>query len=155
DVYRAEHLFDEPAALIVGAPWLGKTTTACQLYRWLETQPRDLSFGGRLCLTEFGRHGAEQTLPPSWWDEWRRVTPASPACWIIDALEEGEEGLGGARERILQSVGDLGDHHRGRLRLLIFSRQREWLAEFRAALGQAYEFDPLREVPEFHLAPLH
>jgi hypothetical protein len=155
EVYRAEHLLDEPAVLIVGAPWLGKTTTARQLCRWLETQPRDLAFGERLCLTEFGRHGAEQTLPPSWWADWRQVTPASPACWIIDALDEGEERLGGVRERILQSIGDVGGHHRGRLRLLIFSRQREWLAEFRTALGQVYELGPLREVPEFHLAPLH
>jgi hypothetical protein len=155
DVYRAEHLFDERAALIVGAPWLGKTTTARQLWRWLEAQPRGLAFGERLCLTEFGKHGVEQSLPPSWWDEWRLAAPAPPACWIIDALDEGEERIGGVRERILQSVGDLGDHHRGRLRLLIFSRQREWLAEFRADLGEVYELGPLQEVPEFHLAPPH
>jgi hypothetical protein len=156
ELYRAEHLFDEPVALIVGAPWLGKTTTARQLHCWLERQPASLAFRERLCLTEFGRHGAERSLPPDWWEEWRCATPAFSACWIIDALDEGEERLGGVRERVLQAVGDLDGDHRGRLRLLILSRQREWLAEFRTALGQAYELVwPLQVVPEFHLAPLH
>jgi hypothetical protein len=155
ELYRAEHLFEEPVALVDGAPWLGKTWTARQLHCWLAQRPSDLDVGERLCLTEFGQHGAEQNLPPVWWNEWRRATPASPACWIIDALDEGEERLGGVRERILQSVGELDGAHRNRLRLVILSRQREWLSEFLMALGQTYDLGPLRQVPEFHLAPLH
>jgi hypothetical protein len=155
ELYRAEHLFDDPVALIIGAPWLGKTTTARQLHRWLVWQPPGMTFGERLCLTEFGRHDAEQSLPPAWWERWRDVTPACPACWIIDALDEGEERLGGMQERVLQVVGDLSRDHRRHLRLVILSRQRDWLGEFRTALGQAYDLGPLREVPEFHLAPLH
>jgi len=155
EVYRAEHLFQEPVALIIGAPWLGKTTTARQLRRWLDVQPPGLAFRGRLCLTEFGRYGAELTLPPTWWEQWEQASPASPACWIIDALDEGEERLGGIRERILQLITDLDGDHRGRLRLLILSRQREWLAVFRTSLGEAYDLGPMWEVPEFHLAPLH
>src|SRR5262249_23059409 len=129
EVYRVEHLLEEPAALIVGAPWLGKTTTARQLHRWLEQQPAGFAFGERLCLTEFGTHGAERSLRPRWWQDWQDTSPVAPACWIIDALDEGEERLGGVRERVLRVVGALDGGHRRGLRLLILSRQREWLTE--------------------------
>jgi hypothetical protein len=154
-VYRVGHLFEQPAALIVGAPWLGKTTTARQLHRWLDKQATGLVFENRRCLTEFDGHGAEQSILPRWWEEWRCARPGAPACWIIDALDEGEERLSGVRERVLQAIEDLHVDHRCRLRLLILSRQREWLAEFRTALGLAYGLGQMREVPEFDLAPLH
>jgi hypothetical protein len=154
-LYRAEHLFEEPAALIIGVPWLGKTTTARQLSSWLTRQPEGLMFGDRLCLTEFGRHGDERNFPPPWWEDWRATAPATSACWIVDALDEGEERIGRIREAILSAIGNLDEAHRERLRLLVFSRQRDWLAEFRVALGLAYGLGPYRELPQFYLAPLH
>jgi hypothetical protein len=155
ELFRVEHLFDHPAVLIVGAPWLGKTTVARQLERWLRSQPVGLSFGQYLCLTAFGTQGAERELPPVWWESWRRTADSPPACWIIDALDEGQERLGGVSERVLQEIRELDNAHRGQLRLLIFSRQRDWLAEFRSALGGCYSLGPLRGLPEFQLAPLH
>jgi hypothetical protein len=106
-LYRAEHLFNEPAALIVGAPWLGKTTTARQLHSWLVRQPDGLAFGEHICLTEFGRYGDERTVPPPWWETWRHVSPPAPACWIVDALDEGEERLRRMREAIVSAVANL------------------------------------------------
>lgn len=154
ELFRAEHLLQDQAALIVGAPWLGKSTTARQLERWLRCQPADFRFGSRLCLTALGVQGAERDLPPVWWEAWRQSATAFAACWIIDALDEGEERIGGVRERIIQEIGQLDEAHRDRLRLLIFSRDREWLDEFWGDLAQAYRLHRLLQLPEFRLAPL-
>jgi hypothetical protein len=155
ELYRVEHLFEHPAVVIVAPPWMGKTTVASQLHEWLRAQPIHLSFDKYLCLLRFDIHGEERNLPPIWWDEWRQNTQTLRACWIIDGFDEGEERLGGIRERILHLVSELDDCHRANLRLLIFSRQREWLTEFRASLGEAYVLRPLQELPEVQLAPLH
>lgn len=155
ELFRVEHLLEERAALVVGAPWLGKTTAARQLNGWLRSQPTDVCFGRYLSLTELGMHGGERELPPAWWEEWRQVTPAPRACWILDALDQGEERHHGVTDRILREIRILDDDHRNNLRLLLFSRQRDWLAEFRASLGKLYSLGPLRELPEFQLAPLH
>ncbi|HEX3151072.1 MAG TPA: hypothetical protein VHR66_23535 [Gemmataceae bacterium] len=57
-------------------------------------------------------------------------------------------------ERILREVETLDDEHRAQLRLLIFSRQRDWLGRFRSQLGEAYRLGPFQAHPEFMLAPV-
>ena len=99
--------------------------------------------------------GAERDLPPAWWRAWSQSATSSAACWIIDALDEGEERIGGVRERIIREIGQLSDAHRDRLRLLVLSRDREWLDEFWRDLGQAYGLHHLLRLPQFRLAPLH
>src|SRR5581483_3326429 len=132
----------------------GKTYVAEQLGRWLHIQPQGLSFGDYLELTRLHELGAEREIPPRWWGSWQISNPAVGACWIIDALDEGEERVCGIRERILRAIIGLDDAHRNSLRLLMFSRQRDWLPTFRAELGECYNLGPLQELREFKLAPL-
>jgi hypothetical protein len=155
ELFRAEHLFADPVALIIAPPWMGKTYVAKRIEGDLRRLPKPNGFGPNLSLTELGLHGAERSLPPAWWQDWRMARPARPACWLVDALDEGEARLGGVSERILREVEALDGEHRAQLRLIIFTRQRDWLARFRVQLGEAYELGPFGAHPEFMLAPVH
>ena len=154
ELYEAAHLFEQPGALVVAPPWLGKTHVARQLNVWLQSQPGDLRFGRMICLTELGVHGAERNLPPVWWEGWRLDTSPPRACWIIDGLDEGEDYLHGVIKRILNSVEGLSESHRAALKIMVFSRQRDWLGQFWTSLGSSYQLGLLQGLPEFQLAPL-
>src|SRR4051794_16795294 len=66
EVYRAEHLLGGPVAVVVGAPWLGKSPAARQFLSWLRGQPPPFLCADRLSLCALGEHGAEHDLPPPW-----------------------------------------------------------------------------------------
>jgi hypothetical protein len=113
-------LLASSATLVIAPPWTGKTFVSKQI--------KDvLSRSGRLCeRTSFesaeapGRNGR---LLPSWWPSWQEG--ASPAWWLVDALDEDDRREDRRAREIVDLVGDLPPEARSRLHLILFCRLSE------------------------------
>jgi hypothetical protein len=131
----ADELLKSPVALIVAPHWMGKSFVAKQLDAWLRQEKR---FEPYLRLTGLEIGGAEHDLLPDWWNQWRNQQSGTPACWVIDSLDEGEQRHGGLYLRIAQKLKELSNSQRADLRLVMLSRPREWIAGFAGELQRLY-----------------
>lgn len=155
-VVRVQTILNKPVAWVLGAPWIGKSTVAGAIARWLRGEPKVL--GGidlRYCLTRLGSVGAEQTLPPAWWKAWCEVQPPQPAAWLIDGVEEALDANGHLLERIVEILDAVPPKHLSSLHLILFSRPHSELRSFRQAVQNRYAHICLNGPPEFWLAPFH
>lgn len=130
----AWQLIDFPVAVVVGPPWVGKTTVARTLHAWLVRDAAGVRFGDRLTLTRPDATSPWRDPTPAWWAAWAAAPPA-PACWIVDGLDEFDDRGQGLRGHLTQLVYDLPAGHRAALRLLAFTRHRDWLPDFARELG--------------------
>jgi len=133
-VLEPRDLLAEAAVLVAGPPWIGKTTVAKRLSRFLQ---ETTSFSW---LTSFDEResGASE---PLWWPDWLGGTGS--AVWIIDAVDED------ARKdrqcfRILRSIRELSPEIRARLHLIAFCRINEIPPGFERDLEEI--FGALRRV---------
>ena len=127
---------------------MGKTTFAQQMHGWLKSSGQSY-FGPFLGLTSFEESVEGQQVLPGWWGEWKSSRPGTPACWIVDGLDECEHHHPGITNRIVREIGEAPEEsHRPHLRLLILTRDRDWLGKFEQQLGQYY--DNLGTSPDSH-----
>lgn len=137
----ARELLDCPAVVIKAQPWMGKTTFARQMQRWLGGEEDGTPcFGRFLGMSTFEESASGISMLPNWWDQWKGSPPETPACWIVDALDECEHSHPSFWERIVREIEEVPpETHRLRLRLLVFTRERSWLPEFEERLGRCYD----------------
>ncbi len=155
-VVRVETILNKPVAWVLGAPWIGKSTVAGAIARWLRGEPKVL--GGidlRYCLTRLGSVDAEQTLPPSWWRPWCEPQQPQPAVWLIDGVEEALGANAHLLERIVEILDAVPPTHLSSLHLILFSRPHSELRGFRQAVQNRYAHICLNGPSEFWLAPFH
>jgi hypothetical protein len=136
----AEGLLEHSAVLIKAQPWMGKTTFARQMHVWLsENAARKSQFGSFSELTCFEECVSVQQLLPAWWSGWKSSLPGTNACWIIDGLDECEGDHQGVGRRIVRVIADVpASTHRKHLRLIVLSRDRDWLKDFEDELRPLY-----------------
>ena len=154
ELYTPDDLLNQLAVLIKAQPWMGKTYFARGMQLWLSPAPNSQGrFGRYLHLTCFEESVASHELLPPWWGEWASNPSAPPACWMIDGLDESEQGQPGIWRRIIRAINELPDQdHRRALRLLILSRDRDWLKDLENELEELY---PGSDAPlVLRLAPL-
>ena len=112
---------------------MGKTTFAKSMRAWLSEDPKQKEIFGsfhRVTDIEEAISVPELLLPP-WWSQWKGSHPAGPACWIIDGLDECDPDHHGIRKRIVREIAEVpATSHRAKLRLIVLSRDRDWLKEF-------------------------
>ncbi|MHC4407097.1 MAG: hypothetical protein ACYTG0_46385, partial [Planctomycetota bacterium] len=120
-------LFGFQAVLIIAPPWGGKTFVAKQLRNHFRENKTVLTseapFGQYFHATLFEEQAAGGLVLPDWWDEWQRVD--TPACWIVDAIDEDARSEQNQIHAILDAVERLHKRQWARLSLLIFSRENE------------------------------
>ena len=121
-----QKLLSHWCSLTLAPSWMGKTFVAKALEKalltgWPGSSTTDAKFG-HVQLTCFERPDAHRELPPSWWETWRHSD--NRACWIVDAIDEGQHRQPGTADRIVDILEQLDDHERGRLTVVLFSRQR-------------------------------
>jgi hypothetical protein len=136
---RFDAILKEQLAWVLGSPWLGKTTVAEQAIAWLRTDPEAQNLWGlRSALTRLGQPGAEQDVPPRWWDEWRHEDQARPAIWLIDAIDEGLDRNHYLFAQILQAIDEAEPSHLCELRLILFTRPHPELGGFSEQLEDRF-----------------
>jgi len=124
ELFAVDNLFGHQAALVLAPPWMGKTFVAERLIECLQTSHADESKTfEHFKLTPFEDHRQGTNVFPEWWDEWKES--ASSACWIIDALDEGERIDTNVCVELLRKIQDLERKTRGRLTLIMFAREAE------------------------------
>ncbi len=154
ELYTPDDLLSHPAVLIKAQPWMGKTYLARGMQLWLSSAPNIQGrFGRYFQLTCFEETVASHELLPPWWGEWASNPSAPPACWIIDGLDECEQSQPGIWRRIIRAINELRDqNHRCALRLVMLSRDRDWLKDLEKQLQELY---PGSDAPlVLRLAPL-
>lgn len=120
-------LLQHPAALVVAPPWVGKTTFAVHLDEYLRSQeaseePR-FAFGSFHHATLLENHSPGSNFLPRWWERWKAST--SQACWLVDALDEGEFIEKNLTRKLLDELNRLDEEPRGRLRAVLQCRDSE------------------------------
>jgi hypothetical protein len=154
ELYTPDDLLNHPAVLIKAQPWMGKTYLARRMQLWLSSTPDAQGrFGRYFQLTCFEESVASYELLPPWWGEWASSPSAPPACWVIDGLDECEQGQPGIWRRIFRAINELPDqNHRNKLRIMMLSRDRDWLKDLEKELRELY---PGSDAPlVLRLAPL-
>ncbi|HXO40068.1 MAG TPA: hypothetical protein VN999_01370 [Thermoanaerobaculia bacterium] len=141
--FRFGHLLERPCALVVAAPWIGKSFTARRIDQALASPP---AYQPEAQLVRYHHRSDLETwipgpLPvPSWWSDWRQAD--ARAAWIIDALDEGERRAQGALcPALLDLLAALSREELQRLRLLIFARDgdlQEVAPEFESGLKEIF-----------------
>lgn len=144
-----EDLFEVSAALVVGPPFLGKTTVAKAIHHRLqqETSGGDKAVA-RLFHSWLEDLGTGRPFPPPEWKAWKSSTDR--AFWLIDALDEGEHRYRGLSQDLLETLGNLSAAERQRLRLIVFCRGSEVPEKFRGGLEEIYG----DELAELELLPV-
>jgi len=141
-------LLKHPISVVSAPPWSGKTYFSRAAENWARCNG-SLRFGDRVALAPLEEYDGAANVPPrAWWDRWRQASTAQPSLWLIDALDEADPRLHATLQRILR---ELGEAHRRALRVVVFTRPREWLRSFCDELAEIYRGTPPRRV---HLAPL-
>jgi hypothetical protein len=154
EIYSPDDLLNHPAVLIKAQPWMGKTYFARGMQLWLSPAPNAQGrFDRFFQLTCFEESVASHELLPPWWGEWASNPSIPPACWIIDGLDESEQGQPGIWRRIIRAINELPDqNHRQSLRLVMLSRDRDWLKDLEKQMRELY---PGSDAPlVLRLAPL-
>jgi len=103
-------------------------------YRWLQAGKQ---FGSFLEFTSFEESIDAQSFP-AWWGEWRSSQPGTLACWIVDALDECEPDHLGIPGRIVRGITELMESKRRYLRLILLSRERDWLGQLEQELSSCF-----------------
>ena len=118
ELYTPEDLLSHPAVLIKAQPWMGKTcfATECALARLGSQCPgsfRPLFPADLLRICRFPRIATTMVGGVG------IKSIGTPACWIIDGLDECEQGQPGIWRRIIRAINELPDqNHRPALRIL-------------------------------------
>lgn len=150
-LFGFESLLLKKVALVLAPPFLGKTFILERIYKYLSDSSEQGSdpykLGEFICLAKLESHGQRSKTLPDWWDEWSKSS--KKACWIIDALDEGEHREVGLSDYFLSELEKLGDA-RDRLTLIISSREAELPRTFLESLRKIYGDD----VVTVELAPL-
>lgn len=140
DLLPVQQLLKGNLALVLAPPWTGKTFVAKALFRMLSmVDSGDLAktFGDRIHITPFEDFAMGEEYRPSWWQSWLGDSGAY-ACWIIDALDEGEFRSPGVSSSLCRCLSDLTPPQRTRLVIIIFGREAEVLPHVQSALIEAY-----------------
>lgn len=153
-VVECDALFERPITWVLGAPWLGKTTVAEQVFAWVRVHPDALGgLQGRVCLSQFGGATPAAGVPPEWWSTWLAGPPV-PAVWIVDGVDEGFQAVRSSVARVAELIDDLPQSHFGRLRLILFSRPNDELVDFRDALRDCCQGNGLFAPQQYWLTRL-
>jgi hypothetical protein len=150
---RFQTILKEPAAWVLGPPWIGKSWVARAIEGWLQDEPEALGgIGPRYCLTQLGSAGAEQTIAPHWWKEWCETEQPQPAVWLIDGVEEDLDADSRLLNCIIRIVNGVPSGHLSSLHLVLFSQPHSELDHFRQSLHNRYAEIYPGGPPEFWLA---
>jgi hypothetical protein len=134
---------------------MGKSHVAKQLYSsFKQPRPRSNQHKGRVSLTNAGLTSHSLEIPPSWWFEWTRARNPRRAVWIIDALDEAADQSNQALDSIVQALYNLKNKQILNLRLALFSREHQGLADFRSKLLELYRSHCGTTLKEYELGRL-
>lgn len=141
-LFGFEHLLLKKATLVLAPPFLGKTFVLESIYKYLshssEQGNTSYKFGEFICLTQLESYSQLSKPLPDWWSEW--IKSSKKACWIIDALDEGDHRVVGLSDYFLSELKKL-KNARDRLILIISSREAELPLKFLDSLRKIYGDD--------------